>query len=234
MAKKSLSLILFIFLFSSFANAQRAEITISLNERFFEALLDALLKGDNPPEFPLAGKVPNSENQLPEYVAASFSDGKRAKDEGQNNERCRETLRLHREIDGVRTALRFRQGQITAPIAFSGNYNPPLIGCINFSGVAETNINLEFDQARQTLFGRAQVTNVSLSGSGGVGGNIVARLVQNSIDKRINPIEILQMEKISFAVPLQNSGNLRMKAVGVRQEVFNGGINVYIAYEFLR
>lgn len=76
--------------------------------------------------------------------------------------------------------------------------------------------------------------NVSLNGTGGVGGNVIARMVQSSIDRKLNPIEIIKLDKISFMLPIQNSGNLRMRAVGVRHELVNGAINVHIAYEFLR
>jgi len=132
----------------------------------------------------------------------------------------------------VRTAVRFRDGRIYAPIAFSGNYNPPLIGCVGFSGWAETSIELEFDRERQTLVGRAKVLNVQLSGTRGIGSALVTKLVQSSIDKKINPINILPMDKVSFVVPIQNAGSLRMKAVGMRHEIINGALNVRIAYEF--
>ncbi|MDM7924210.1 MAG: hypothetical protein QUS14_18135 [Pyrinomonadaceae bacterium] len=59
-------------------------------------------------------------------------------------------------------------------------------------------------------------------------------MVQSSIDRKLNPIEIIKLDKISFMLPIQNSGNLRMRAVGVRHELVNGAINVHIAYEFLR
>lgn len=145
---------------------------------------------------------------------------------------CDESIKLQREIDGVRTAVRFRDGQIYAPIAFRGNYNPPLIGCIEFSGWAESIITLEFDNEKQSLVGRAKVTNVQLSGTGGIGSSLVTKLVQNSIDKKINPLQILQMDKVSFAVPVQNAATLKMKAVGMRHEIANGALNVFISYQF--
>jgi hypothetical protein len=107
-----------------------------------------------------------------------------------------------------------------------------LIGCVDFSGVADTNIELEFDRQRQALVGRATVSGVNLTGTGGLGSGILARLVQSSMDKKINPIQILQLEKVSFVVPIQNAGSLRMKAVGVKHEIGNGALNVRIAYEF--
>lgn len=222
--RKILGLVFSILLFVSFAKAQTAEVTIQLNEQFFDTLLDAIFRHSNPPEFPIAGIGSTFEVRSPKSFASSFA--------GDQSPVCNETIKLLREIDGVRTSVRLRDGQIAAPIAFSGNYNPPLIGCIAFSGVAETNIVLEFDRQRQALVGRAQVLNVNLSGTGGIGGNILARLVQSSIDKKINPIEILQMDKVSFVVPVQNSGSLRMKAVGMRHQVGNGVLNVSILYQF--
>ncbi len=233
MIKKSLSFALFIFLFVSFAKAQTVEVTIQLNEQFFDTLLDVIFKNSNPPEFPIARNGSKFKVQSSKFLVSSFAENQEPKTKYQRPV-CNETIKLLREIDGVKTSVRLRDGRISAPIAFSGNYNPPLIGCIQFSGVAETNINLEFDQQKQALVGRAQVLNVNLSGAGGIGGNVLARLVQSSMDKRINPIEILQMEKVSFVVPIQNSGSLRMKAVGMRSEILNGVLNVHIAYQFTK
>ena len=60
----------------------------------------------------------------------------------------------------------------------------------------------------------------------------MARTVQSSIDKKINPIQILALDKISFVVPIQNAGSLKMKAVGIKHEVANNLLNVRISYEF--
>ena len=237
--KKVLSLVFVLILSASFAKAQTAEVTIQLNEQFFEALLDAIFKNAGAPEFPLAG-IRDEEwrsrgvGEKVSFVNAAF-DGKRQR--VTDNERlttaaCSETIRLQREIDGVKTAVRLRDGKIFAPLAFIGNYNPPLIGCVDFSGVAETNIELSFDQRRQALVGRATVLSVNLSGAGGIGSNLIANLVQSSIDKKINPIEILRLDKVSFVVPIQNAAALKMKAVGIRNEIQNGVINVRIQYEF--
>ena len=87
-------------------------------------------------------------------------------------------------MNGVRTAVRFRDGKILAPLAFSGSYNPPFVGCVPFSGWAESVIDLEFDQNSQRLIARARVLNVNLNGTGGIGGSVVAKLVQGSIDKK--------------------------------------------------
>lgn len=224
--KKISGLILSLLLLVSLAQAQQAEVTIQLNEQFFDALLDAIFKNNNPPEFPLSVNNSKSDDQSSKSLVSSFTEDQKT------NAKCNETIKLQREIDGVNTAVRFRDGRIYAPIAFTGNYNPPLIGCIDFAGWAETNIELEFDARTQALVGRAKVSNVNLSGTGGIGSGFLARMVQSSIDKKINPIQILQMDKISFVVPIQNSGSLKMKAVGIKHEVANGALNVRISYEF--
>jgi hypothetical protein len=118
------------------------------------------------------------------------------------------------------------------PIAFDGNYNPPLVGCIAFQGWAETNIELAFDQNKQALVGTAKVLNVNLDGTGGLGGEFLGRLVQNSIDKKINPIEIVKMDKLSFAFPIRDSGTLNMKALGMRHIVNDKSIDIFVQYRF--
>jgi hypothetical protein len=145
---------------------------------------------------------------------------------------CAESIKLLRENSGKRTSVRFRDGRISAPIAFSGNYNPPLIGCVPFAGVAETVVDLEFDQPGQRLLARARVQDVALNGTAGIGGGIVARMVQGSIDKKINPIEIIKTDKVSFIIPLQNSSSVKMRATGFAHEIVNGQLVIHITYEF--
>lgn len=231
--RKFSGLILSFFLLISAAQAQTAEVNIQLNEQFFDALLDALFKNVNPPEFPLSTNDPGS--RMPDskpVLVSRFNEIRNPRSEIRNQAACPDKLRLEREIDGTRTAVRFREGRVVAPIAFTGNYNPPFVGCVEFAGVAETSIELEFDARKQALVGRAKVLNVNMSGAGGVGGAFLARMVQGSIDKKINPIQILAMDRISFVVPIQNSGSLKMKANGIRHEIANGVLNVRITYEF--
>lgn len=234
--KKILSLIFSILVCVSFAKAQQADVMISLNEQFFDSLLDALFKAGEP-KFPIAVVREREKRRTEEegnvFAKASFKEGNKKLDsKSEPRHYCDESIKLQREIDGVKTAVRFRDGQIYAPIAFRGNYNPPLVGCVEFSGWAESIITLEFDNEKQSLIGRAKVTNVQLSGTRGVGSSIVTRLVQNSIDKKVNPMQILQMDKVSFAVPVQNAATLKMKAVGMRHEIANGALNVFISYQF--
>ncbi len=242
MLNRSVFLLIAVIIFAVNANAQRTEITISFSEQFFETVVDAMFQHGGPPEFSIGSKRPPSLNApvpdrerttlavsypysfIPESKWGAYTP--RAK--------CKESIQLLREISGVRTTVRFRDGKIFAPLAFSGNYNPPLVGCVPFAGWAESNLDLEFDEAGQRLIARAKVLNVSLAGTGGVGGNVIARLVQSSIDRRINPIEIFRLDKVSFMLPIQNSGRISMKAVGVRHTVENGVLQVHIAYDLIK
>lgn len=229
--------LLTLLLFVSWANAQRPEVVISLNEQFFDALLDSIFSNFEPPEFSMAlygseslsttvfGVADRSGDTG--FLAATF---KRSREVG----RCAESIKVLREMRGVRTAVRFRDGKVVAPLAFSGTYSAPFIGCVEFAGSAESNLALEFDPSTQRLVGRVQVTTVNLNGTGGVGGSVIAKLIQGSIDKKMNPVEILSLERVSFGVPVQRSGVLKMRAYRIKPEVGNGVLNVRVEYDFIK
>ena len=206
MKKRILSVAILLCAFAGISTAQSSEIKITVGEQFIENLLNAVFTNLESP-------------------SVAISDN--------SSSACNETIRLKKEVEGVKTAVRFRNGKIVAPIAFEGNYNPPLIGCIDFSGWADTTIDIVFDRRKNAIVGRATVSNVNLSGTGGVGSSLLARFVQSSIDEKVNPIEIVRLDKLSFLLPIQNSGKLKMKATNVRHQVRDRTIDVYIAYEFV-
>jgi hypothetical protein len=108
-----------------------------------------------------------------------------------------------------------------------------LIGCVDFQGYAETNIDLEFDRQQQALIGRVRVLNVQLGGVANMAGGFISRFVQSSIDRNVNPIEILRADKLAFIIPVQNSdGSLKLKATNLRHEVGSGVLNVHVDFEF--
>ena len=218
---KYLSISLFFLATVTIASAQKTEITISLNEQFFDALVDSIYQNSPPPEFKLSS---NKTESRPTTAANSFA---------RSSSDCG-AITLLRENKSMRTAVRFREGKIYAPVAFTGNYNTPLIGCLDFTGYAETNVDLTFDPASQKLFGRIQVLNVNLDGTAGLGGSIIAKMVQSSIDKKLNPIEIISLDKLSFPFTLPNSAKLKMRAIGVRHQVVAGALNIVISYEFVK
>jgi hypothetical protein len=188
--------------------AQKPEITITLNEQFLDATIDAVLQKGQPPAVDLRSE--------------------------QVDPACRESIRLRRESSGVKTAVRFRDGKIIAPIAFDGSYRMPVIGCIEVAGSAETVVDLEFDQAGQRILAKAKVTGVALNGTGGVGKGLLGRIVQSAVDERVNPIEVIKLERLSLLFPIQNNGSLKLTAVGFRYTIHNGGINLHIAYDLVR
>lgn len=227
-----------VFILVSAAAAQRAEMTVSLNEAFFDALLDSVYQNYDPPEFSISSLA--RPDGYPDPAASIFGvaefrnfRGPSATDSSRPVN-CPETVKILREMSGVRTAVRFREGKIFVPLAFSGNYSPPFIGCVEFAGIAETNIDLEFDQSGQRLIGRAHVLNVNLNGTGGLGGSVIAKMLQGSIDKKLNPIEIFRLDKLSFTIPIQNTGSIRMKAISAAPEISGGSLNVRVSYEFLK
>jgi hypothetical protein len=198
---------------------QRGDVTIILNEPFFDALLDAVFQNFGPPEFSIAqaGSKSTATTAGNSFAPAPY---------------CTETVKLLRESGGVRSSVRFRDGKIYAPIAFSGEHAPPFIGCVEFAGWAEANVDLEFDRENQRLVGRVRVLSVNLNGGGGMGGSLIAKMLQSSVDKKLNPLEILRLDKISFVAPVPNSGNIKMKAVAVKPTIDNGSLRVDVTYEF--
>ena len=216
---KALVLSLILLTGSLAAAAQpQAEAALILDENFFDALIDGIYAAADPPSIKLAGETRSKTRTTGNAFAGSECG----------------SVKLVRENNGVRTAVRIRDGKIATPLAFTGSYEPPLIGCVGFSGYAESVIDLEFDPSAQRLTARLRVQNVVLSGTGGVGSSLVAKMVQSSIDKRINPIEIVRLDQLSFAVPIQNTAGMRMRAKGMRTELHNRAIIIYINYEFLK
>jgi hypothetical protein len=217
-----LGISILIGLFALSVSAQKTEITISLNEQFFDALLDAIYQNSPAPQFDLSSKAPASDNIA---LVSSFVESV--------NPACG-SVTLLRENKSIRTAVRFREGRIYAPVAFTGSYSPPLIGCVGFAGYAETNIDLEFNRDSQKLVGRVRVLNVNINGTAGIGGTLVARMIQSSIDKKLNPIEIISLDKLSFPFALPNSTRLRLHATSVRHEIVGTALNVIVSYEFVK
>ena len=194
-----------------------AEATVTLSEQFFNAFLEAIYRNLKPPSAPLI---------------ITPSDKERTNAAGQNA--CPDVIVLERENSGIKTAVKFEQGRIVAPLAFSGSYNSTLMGCIEFSGWADTRLNLEFDKARQTMTARAQVLDVHLDNVPSLANAPLAKIVQSAIDKKINPIEILHLEQLSARVPVAASGGaLRLRAREVTPEIVPGVLHLHITYEFV-
>lgn len=219
-----------------------AEATLTINEQFINSFLDAMFTRLRGPQFPLslAGLEPQKETagaiavdeQKTAHRQISFSlKAEQAK--SARPAQCASVIVLEREVGGVKTAVRFENGRITAPLAFSGSYAVALLGCIRFQGWAETIIRLDFDRGRQVLSARVEVQDIHLSGVPSLANGVIVSLVQNSIDRRINPVEILQAAQLSARIPITAAGGaLRLLAKEVRPEIVPGSLRLHIIYEF--
>jgi len=210
----------------------RPEVIVTLNEQFFNSLLDVIFTRMRAPSFPLSISKADAKKNLPAWASWAnpvISLSHSSPTPGN----CDSVVRLEREINGVKTAVRFENGRVVAPLAFKGSYSVALIGCINFEGWADTVINLNFDRERQVLSARVTIVDIHLSNIPSLASGVIVGLVQNSIDRRINPVEILQAAQISPRVPIAVSGSaLRLRATEIRPEVVPGALSLHIFYEF--
>ena len=211
-----------------------AEVTVTLNEQFFNSLLDVIFTRMKAPSFPLSLTHAEPEKNRPSWKT-SETPFARLSHSGLNPANCESVVMLEREMSGVKTAVRFEKGRVVAPLAFKGSYSVALLGCINFQGWADTVINLDFNRERQVLSARVTVVDIHLSNIPSLASGVVVGLVQNSIDRRINPVEILQAAQISPRVPIAvSNGALQLRAREIRPEVVPGALSLHIFYEFTR
>jgi hypothetical protein len=193
------------------------EVVVTISEQTFNALLEALFTLPQPPTFPLS--------------RGGGGGG------GARGGECPGEISLAREIAGTRTMVRFREGRVAAPVAFRGSYAAPVVGCLKFEGWADTALNLAFDASKQALTARVEVREVHLSRVPPFFNNGVTGLVQDSLDARVNPIEILRAEQVSAQLPLRkisSGGSLRLRAKEVRHEIAGTELRLRIFYEFVR
>ena len=192
------------------------EATFTVNEQFLNAFLDSMFENLKAPSAPLV-------------ITASDKDRSPAESYG-----CQSLITLQREEGGVRTAVKLEQGRISAPLAFAGSYNSTLLGCIEFRGWADTSWVLEFDRSRRALIARVQVQDIHLTNVPALAGGSLVKIVQNAIDKRINPLELVKVDQLSARIPVPPAnGTLRLRAKDVRPEIIPGSLQVHVTYEVL-
>lgn len=208
-----------------------AEATVTLNEQFLNSLLDAVFTNLRAPSFPLSLSKTDGESA----PATATTTASNALAPSKSINQCSSQIILEREMSGVKTAVRFENGRITAPLAFTGTYNTGLLGCLRFQGWADTVINLHFNRERQTLNAQVDVVDIHLSGIPQLASGVVVQMVQNAIDQRINPIEILKADQLTTRLPISAAGGaLRLRAKDLRPEVIPGAIRLHIIYEFIK
>jgi hypothetical protein len=193
-------------------------IVITLSDGFLDQLLGTVFRDLGPPTFNLSSTNPRSNSVTTEQAA--FQGG------------CTDSVTLAAEGDNVKTKVQFAGGKITAPLVFSGNYN--LLGnCMQFKGWAQTSIQLSFDQASQTLYGRVNVEGVNLENVVPFANNFVTVFVRTAIDSRVNPLQILQPQQLQLLIPVQASnGSVKAHVKDVRAEVQEGFLRLHITYDF--
>lgn len=185
------------------------EVVVVLSEEFLNSLLVAVASRPEPPSFPLS--------------------------KGGEGKKCESRVQLLPEAGGTRTGVRFADGRITAPIAFRGSYEAPLVGCLKFEGWADTAFQLEFNRERQVLGARVTVRDLKLKNvpTSLLGGGLTG-LVQDAIDERVNPVEILRAEQLGARVPVTRNDELRLRAADVRHEIVGRELRLHIVYEIVQ
>jgi len=132
----------------------------------------------------------------------------------------------------VKTGVQFRNGNVYAPMAFTGSYN--LAGsCMQFKGWAQSKIRLSFDQEKQTVYGYVDVEGVNLEGVNPVANTFVTVFVQGAINQKVNPLILVSEPQLSLMIPVKASnGSVKARAKDVRAEILDGSLRLYLTYEF--
>lgn len=198
--------------------------SVVLNQQFFDTVLATIFRDMNAPAFPLRLTGQKDQSGAIQPQLASFAL--------QNNGTCDGKITLKPEGSGVKTAVRLENGKITAPLAFSGSTS--VLGqCINFTGWAQANLQLRYDETQQTVFGQIDVETVNLDGVLPALSGFVTPLVQTTINNRVNPITILRGQQIALNLPIAaTDGNLQARVKDVRSEIKENALNLYVTYDF--
>jgi hypothetical protein len=206
-------------------NAQPAGGTalVTLDEKFFDALLGTIFRDMGGPSFRLSSMPEGSTAPAGSrpYLPAAFQGGG-----------CPDVVVLAAEGSGTKTGVRFTQGKVIAPLAFSGTYSALGI-CLNFKGSAQASVELYFDEGKQTVYGRVNVETVNLEGVPPGAGGVVTLFVQRAINERVNPLEVLRAPQLALNVPVEaTGGTLKAQVKDVRAEVLDGSLRLYVTYDF--
>jgi hypothetical protein len=193
-------------------------VVVSLNSGFLDEMLASVFRDLGPPSFNLSQRTFASPLAKIENVAFQST--------------CTNSVTLAAEGEGVKTQVQFTNGNIAAPLVFSGSYG--LLGnCMQFRGWAQTTIQLSFDQPAQTLYGRVNVEGVNLEGVAPFANSFVTVFVRTAIDQRINPLVLLRPSQLQLMIPVKGSnGTVKAHVKDVRSEVQDGMLRLHITYDF--
>ena len=191
-------------------------VVVALEQSFVDAVLATTFSGFGTPTFQLG----QNQNGVERVENVALQSG------------CTNTITLLAEGSGAKTGVEFRNGNIYAPLAFTGSYN--LAGsCMQFKGWAQTTIKLSFDQEKQTVFGYVNVDGVNLEGVNPVANSFVTVFVQGAINQKVNPLILVSEPQLSLMIPVKASnGAVKARAKDVRAEILDGSLKLYLTYEF--
>ena len=194
-----------------------ATIVLGLEQSFIDGVMAATFSGLGTPTFNLSRANDVSSDQI---TPALFQGG------------CSNSITLLAEGSGVKTGVQFRGGKVLAPMAFTGSYS--LAGqCLQFKGWAQSDIRLQFDQAKQTVYGYVEVQSVNLEGVNPIANNFVTAFVQGAINQRVNPLVLVAEQQLSPMIPVKASnGVVKARAKDVRAEITEGSLKLHVTYEF--
>ena len=193
-----------------------ATVVLGLEQSFIDAVLATTFSGLGTPTFRLG----RSNGQSTEQVTPALFQGG-----------CSNSITLLAEGSGVKTGVQFHNGQVMAPMAFTGSYN--LGSCIQFKGWAQSSIRLQFDEAKQTVYGYVDVEGVNLEGVNPIANTFVTSFVQGAINQRVNPLVIVSEQQLSLSIPVKASnGVVKARAKDVRAEISEGALKLHVTYEF--
>ena len=196
--------------------SQPGAVVIALEQSLIDSILATTFSGLGTPTFQLG----QSRNGSESIEQAGFQGG------------CTNSITLLPEGSGVKTGVQFRNGNVYAPMAFTGSYN--LAGsCMQFKGWAQNKIRLSFDQEKQTVYGFVDVEGVNLEGVNPIANNFVTVFVQGAINQKVNPLVLVSEPQLSLQIPVKASnGAVKARAKDVRAEVLEGSLKLYLTYEF--
>jgi hypothetical protein len=145
---------------------------------------------------------------------------------------CSSTITILPQGSGVQTGVQFENSAIKAPLAFTGSYSS-FAGCFPFSGWAQSDLQLRFDQATQSVYGIVNVETVNLDGVNPVVSGLITPIVQSTINSRVNPIKIVDGRQLAVDLPVTAAqGDLKAAVSDVRAEVKDNALNLFVIYGF--
>ena len=192
---------------------------VTLKQEFFNQILQTIFRDLNAPAFPIGA----NQNRIDNAQAFGLLQ----------TDNCSQQITVKPQGSGVTTDLRFEDGKIRVPLAFAGNYNAPFVGCTNFAGWADANLDLRYDAAQKTVFGAINVQTVNVDGITALAGNFVTPLVQQTLNQKVNPVQILRADQIALKIPIQTAnGNLNANVGDIRAEIKDNALNLFVVYDF--